>query len=69
MRHNSFGSKADLKRSLEEFIEYFNRTFARPFDWRYTGTVTPEQNLQRPKTWKAKWETNRQPAKLKALVG
>jgi len=69
MRHNSFGSQAELKQRLDEFIEYFNSTFARPFDWRYTGLTKPYQHLQRPKTWKANWESKRQTAKLNALVG
>jgi hypothetical protein len=28
---------ADLRSKLENFIEYFNRVFAKPFRWTYTG--------------------------------
>jgi hypothetical protein len=28
---------ADLRGKLVNFIEYFNRVFAKPFRWTYTG--------------------------------
>ncbi|MBM3273148.1 hypothetical protein FJY94_07900, partial [Candidatus Kaiserbacteria bacterium] len=33
----SFASLDDLKQRLLNFIDYFNRTFAQPFRWTYTG--------------------------------
>jgi hypothetical protein len=37
IRRGSFGSVADLRAKLLNFIEYFNRVFAKPFRWTYTG--------------------------------
>jgi transposase len=37
IRRGSFTSVADLRSKLLHFIEYFNRVFARPFRWTYTG--------------------------------
>jgi transposase len=37
IRRGSFTSVADLRRKLMNFIEYFNRVFAKPFNWTYTG--------------------------------
>lgn len=37
IRRGSFSSVADLKSKLVNFIEYFNRVFAKPFRWTYTG--------------------------------
>lgn len=34
-----WGSKADLKARLFDFIHYFNRTMAKPFKWTYKGKV------------------------------
>ncbi|CAN5913206.1 hypothetical protein BH23PLA1_BH23PLA1_27360 [soil metagenome] len=31
------GSVGDLREKLLNFIEYFNRVFAKPFRWTYTG--------------------------------
>jgi transposase len=33
----NFLSKADLKRKIEAFIDYFNTTMAKPFKWTYQG--------------------------------
>ena len=30
-------NQAELKQRLEAFIEYFNRTLAKPFRWTYQG--------------------------------
>ena len=30
-------AQAELKQRLEAFIEYFNRTLAKPFRWTYQG--------------------------------
>jgi transposase len=37
IRRGSFTSVADLRSKLLHFIDYFNRVFARPFHWTYTG--------------------------------
>lgn len=39
LRRASFRSKADLKARILEFIDYFNRTMAKPFKWTYKGKV------------------------------
>jgi len=37
VRRGSFKSVDDLRDKLSQFIEYFNRVFAHPFRWTYTG--------------------------------
>lgn len=37
IKRASFLSKEDLKAQLLAFIDYFNRTMAKPFKWTYTG--------------------------------
>ncbi len=37
LRRASFTSTEDLRARLLAFIDYFNRTMARPFKWTYTG--------------------------------
>jgi transposase len=37
IRRGSFTSVEDLRTRLLNFIEYFNRVFAKPFRWTYTG--------------------------------
>jgi transposase len=37
IRRGSFTSVDDLRTKLLNFIEYFNRVFAKPFRWTYTG--------------------------------
>lgn len=37
LKRASFSSKLDLKSRLLDFIDYFNRTMAKPFKWSYTG--------------------------------
>ena len=39
LKRASFSSKADLRTRLLEFIDYFNRTMAKPFKWTYKGKV------------------------------
>lgn len=39
LRRASFSSKADLKTRILDFIDYFNRTMAKPFKWTYKGKV------------------------------
>jgi len=38
-RRASFTSLANLKMRILEFIDYFNRTMAKPFQWTYKGKV------------------------------
>lgn len=35
LRRGSFLSQADLKARILEFVDYFNRTMAKPFQWTY----------------------------------
>lgn len=37
LRRANFQSKAQLKTRILEFIDYFNRTMAKPFKWTYQG--------------------------------
>ncbi len=37
MKWGNFKSKEDLQRQLENFIEYFNQTMAKPFKWTFKG--------------------------------
>jgi transposase len=37
LRRSSFSSKSLLRRRILEFIDYFNRTMAKPFKWTYKG--------------------------------
>jgi transposase len=67
MRHGSFTSTDDLKSKLLTFIEYFNQTFAKPFNWTYTGKPTRSPTSQRPRTWREKRE-NRKLEQLLTLV-
>lgn len=55
LRRGDFQSLTDLEQRLRDFIGYFNRTFARPFNWTYTGRPVKAANLNQPKTWKEKW--------------
>lgn len=54
MRHGSFTSQRDLREKLTSFIDYFNRTFAKPFNWSYNGKPAKPKNNQRPRTWREK---------------
>ena len=37
MQVPNFISQADLKARILQFIDYFNRTMAKPFKWTYKG--------------------------------
>lgn len=37
LKRGNFLSQADLKTRIVEFIDYFNRTMAKPFQWTYKG--------------------------------
>ncbi|MEZ6124181.1 MAG: hypothetical protein R3C49_13545 [Planctomycetaceae bacterium] len=52
MRRRNFKSPADLKDRLLDFVQYFNRTFARPFQWKHIGRPVRSDTIKRPPTWK-----------------
>jgi transposase/transposase-like protein len=64
----SFSSLAALKERLLDFIEYFNRTFARPFRWTYTGRPVKAQPALRPRTWRENWVSPRQTTQTLATI-
>ncbi len=64
----SFDSLSTLKDRLLEFIDYFNRTFAQPFRWTYTGRPVKIQQPPRPRTWREKWASLREDRQLSALA-
>ncbi|MEO0540739.1 MAG: transposase, partial [Cyanobacteria bacterium P01_A01_bin.105] len=37
LRRSSFTSQAQLKDKILAFVDYFNRTMAKPFKWNYSG--------------------------------
>jgi transposase len=37
LKRGTFASTQDLKAKIEAFIEYFNKTMAKPFKWTYQG--------------------------------
>ena len=37
IKRGNFSSTADLREKILAFIDYFNRTLAKPFKWTYTG--------------------------------
>ena len=37
LKRASFNSVEDLRRRILGFIDYFNKTLAKPFKWTYTG--------------------------------
>ena len=67
MRHGSFTSQEDLREKLTTFINYFNRTFAKPFNWTYTGRPTRSNANQRPRTWREKTQ-NKKLEQILAMV-
>jgi transposase len=69
LRRGSFPSTEALRQRLLAFIDYFNRTFAKPFRWTYTGRPVSAATVQRPATWKEKWAKRQQAGETLALVG
>ena len=69
VRRGNFTSLAALKERLLQFIDYFNRTFAQPFRWTYTGRPTTAETVKRPATWKESWVTRRENSETLAIVG
>lgn len=68
MRRGHFKSLTDLKDRLIDFINYFNHTFAKPFQWNYTGRPVRSDAVKRPATWKEKWARSRQTTLTSSLV-
>ena len=68
IRRGSFSSKQDLIEKLERFLEYFNKTIAKPMNWTYTGRPTRSRPTPRPRTWRELRQTEK-PWKKLALVG
>lgn len=64
----SFASLEALKERLLSFIDYFNRTFAQPFRWTYTGRPVKAQLAPRPRTWRENWASFREDRQELALV-
>lgn len=64
----SFASVQELKDRLINFIDYYNKTFARPFRWTYTGRPTKSQQPNRPRTWRESWVKNREAGQQLALA-
>lgn len=69
VRRGNFTSLAALKERLLQFIDYFNRTFAQPFRWTYTGRPTTAKTVKRPSTWKESWANRRGNSETLAIVG
>jgi len=69
LRRGNFKSTEALKERLLDFIDYFNRTFAKPFRWTYTGRPVTAVTVKRPNTWKEKWASPCEPGKTLVLVG
>ena len=69
VRRGNFESLSALEERLMQFIEYFNRTFARPFRWTYTGRPVTAKTTKRPPTWKESWATHRTNSQTLALAG
>jgi transposase len=68
LRRGNFQSTEALKERLLDFIDYFNRTFARPFRWTYTGRPVTASTVKRPATWKERWAIRRESGESLALV-
>jgi transposase len=69
VRRGNFASLTALKERLLRFIDYFNRTFAKPFRWTYTGRPLTAGTVNRPGTWKENWASRRITGQTLALAG
>ena len=69
VRRGNFESLSALKERLMHFIEYFNRTFAKPFRWTYTGRPVTAETVKRAANWKENWVTSRTNSQTPALAG
>lgn len=43
LKRGNFTSTQDLKQQILDFIDYFNRFFAKPFNWKFKGFPEPTQ--------------------------
>lgn len=68
LRRSNFKSLDALRDRLLDFIDYFNRTFAKPFRWTYNGRPLSKKTENRPATWKEKWASRREAGEGLALV-
>ena len=68
MRRGNFASLAAMKERLLDFIDYFNRTFAKPFRWTYTGRPLTAKTVKRAATRKKSWASRRANSETPALV-
>jgi len=68
MRRGNFKSLEDLENRLLDFITYFNNTFAKPFEWNYTGRRVEKESVKRPNTWKETWAKRLSQPLTSALV-
>lgn len=64
IRHGNFKSQAELVERLEAFMDYFNRTFAKPMNWKHTGRPISSDIANRPRTWREQ----RTPPSLKSQI-
>ena len=48
IRRGSFTSVVELRTKLLNFITYFNRVFAKPFRWTFTGRPLQTGGLEKP---------------------
>lgn len=69
VRRGNFKSTEALRTRLLDFIDYFNRTFAKPFRWTYTGRPVAAATVKRPATWKENWVNHRQSGRSLVLAG
>ncbi|MCA9201235.1 MAG: transposase, partial [Planctomycetales bacterium] len=67
IKRGDFPSVAALQQRLTEFIAYFNETFAKPFNWTYTGRPNQTSAVEKPKTWRQLWQSKKN-AQIHALV-
>ena len=69
VRRGNFVSLVALTERMLQFIDYFNRTFAQPFRWTYSGRPTTAETVKRPATWKESWASRRENSETLAIVG
>ena len=68
LRRGNFLSTTELQERLFEFIKSFNETFAKPFNWTYTGRPVAAARDQRAKTGQEKWAAKREARKAIASM-
>ncbi len=67
IRPGNFTSQQDLKDQLTDFVAYYNRTFAKPLNWTYTGRPTQQLRDERPRSWRERTQP-RKTEQILALV-